>query len=197
MSVNVSRAAASELAAALDELAALRITVFREFPYLYEGSREYEAGYLRSYLHSPRSCVVLARDGARVVGASTAMPLAEHGESGVVAALSGGGHQASEVYYFGESVLLPEYRGRGLGNAFFAAREAAAREYGLRIAAFCAVQRADDHPLRPVDYAPHDAFWSRRGYHKRPDITAQFSWRDLNEPRESAKTMVFWLKELS
>jgi len=79
---------------------------------------------------------------------------------------------------------------------FFDEREAAAKRYGFRIATFCAVDRPDDHPLRPKDYVPHDAFWTKRGYTKRPDIVAKFEWRDLNEAVATDKPMTFWLREL-
>jgi len=178
------------------DLAALRIEVFREFPYLYEGTLDYEQRYLRSYADSQRSVVVIARDGERVVGASTAMPLTEHGEE-VAPALAQAGIDPERVYYFGESVLRAAYRGRGVGHAFFDHREAAARQHGFGIASFCAVVRPKDHPLRPTDYVPHDAFWTKRGYTKREDIVASFAWRDLGQPEETRKPMVFWVKELS
>lgn len=38
-----------EIGDALDDLAALRVKVFREWPYLYEGSLDYERNYLRRY----------------------------------------------------------------------------------------------------------------------------------------------------
>jgi GNAT superfamily N-acetyltransferase len=177
------------------ELAALRIEVFREFPYLYEGTRQYEARYLSSYARSARSVIVIARDGDQVIGASTAIPLTEHSED-VTPALAGAGLDPERVYYFGESVLRRAYRGHGIGHAFFDHREAAARAYGFSIAAFCAVVRPVDHPQKPADYVPHDAFWTKRGYVKRPDIVATFAWRDLGEAEETAKPMVFWLKEL-
>ena len=47
----------------IDDLAQLRITVFREFPYLYDGTTEYEARYLQTYLNSVDSIAVLALDG--------------------------------------------------------------------------------------------------------------------------------------
>ena len=37
------------LDAALDDVARLRITVFREWPYLYDGDLEYERDYLNAY----------------------------------------------------------------------------------------------------------------------------------------------------
>ncbi len=44
------------------------IEVFRAFPYLYEGSAEYERKYLSTYARSPGSIFVLAFDGDEVVG---------------------------------------------------------------------------------------------------------------------------------
>ena len=52
----------------IDDLARLRLTVFREFPYLYDGTPEYEADYLANYARSGRSLVVLALDDGKVVG---------------------------------------------------------------------------------------------------------------------------------
>jgi len=178
------------------ELAALRIEVFREFPYLYEGTAQDEASYLASYTKSPRSVVVLARDADQVVGAATAMPLTDHGEA-VAPPLVQAGFDPERVFYFGESVLRAPYRGRGIGHAFFDHRESAARAYGYETAAFCAVVRPGDHPDRPARYVPHDAFWMKRGYRRRPDIVTSFAWRDLNQATETHKPMAFWVKSLA
>jgi GNAT superfamily N-acetyltransferase len=180
----------------LHVLADLRISVFQEYPYLYLGDREYEQKYLASYAASDAGLVVLALDGERVVGASTALPLAQHSDE-VVPPLEQAGYPAASVYYFGESVLAPAYRGRGLGRAFFEHRERRARDLGFRTAAFCAVERPADHPRRPADYRGHDELWERCGFHRRPDITARFSWRDLGDAAETEKPMTFWVKDLA
>lgn len=182
----------------LAALARLRIEVFREYPYLYEGSLEYEAHYLRSYASAARGTLVIARDGSELVGAATALPLLEHADAAELApTLASAGYAPEHTYYFGESVLRRAYRRRGIGHAFFDAREAAAREHGFALATFCAVERPTDHPARPLDYVPHDAFWTRRGYVRRPDLVARFAWRDIGAPHENEKAMVFWLKELA
>jgi GNAT superfamily N-acetyltransferase len=196
MPLAVERLRGDQLAAHLRDLAALRIAVFREYPYLYEGDVSYEERYLAGYAEAADSTLVIVRDEGRVVGASTATPLRPH-HSEIEAALQAAGYDPAEIYYFGESVLLPAYRGRGLGHQFFDEREAAGREAGFRIACFCAVERPADDPRRPVDYVPHDAFWTKRGYRRHPGITASFRWRDLGDRNESAKTMVFWTRELT
>ncbi len=195
MTVELARITGDAITEHLPALAALRIGVFREWPYLYAGTREYEETYLANYAASPEALVVLARDGDRIVGAATAMPLVKHSDE-VVPPLLAAGYDPSLVCYFGESVLDPAYRGRGIGHAFFEHREAHAREIGARHAAFCAVERPDDHPRRPAEYRSLHGLWERHGFVRRPDIATTFSWRDLDDDHETAKPMVFWLKEL-
>ena len=194
--MNIEIATGAAIERHLDALAALRIAVFRDYPYLYDGSLDYERRYLASYASSPASTVVIARDGERVVGASTALPLAQHSDD-VVPPLVRAGFAPDTVYYFGESVLEPSYRGRGIGSAFFDARERRARELGFATAAFCAVDRPAGDPRRPADYEPPGALWRRHGFVRRPDIVGEFAWRDTGDRDETTKPMVFWLKELS
>jgi GNAT superfamily N-acetyltransferase len=176
----------------LSAVAALRIAVFREWPYLYDGSAAYEANYLHSYVAEPTSCVVLVHHQQQLIGASAALPLtaADPAFSQPFKSL---GIDPAEVFYFGESVILPEWRGRGIGKAFFAERLKAAREYGSRIAAFCAVERPENHPLRPIDYRPLDAFWQSMGFAPEAGLKAKFSWREVPSGKESENTLQFWL----
>lgn len=192
----VERVTGPALRAYLPELARLRIRVFREYPYLYDGSADYEEGYLRRYADARDGLVVLVRDGARVVGASSALPLAAEPPN-VIAPFRVQGYEPGRVFYYGESVLLPEYRGRGLGRRFFEEREAHARALGrFDIVCFCAVERPDDHPRRPADYRPLDGLWTRQGFVRHPELRTSLSWRDLDEAAESPKPMVFWLKRI-
>ncbi|SPJ28123.1 GNAT family N-acetyltransferase [Falsiruegeria mediterranea] len=183
------------LEAALDDVAALRIAVFRAFPYLYDGDLEYERDYLQTYRDSDGAVLVGAFDGDRLIGASTGTPLTDHADD-FGAAFAGTGHDLADVFYCAESVLLPEYRGQGVGHRFFDLREALARELGLPKVAFCGVQRPPDHPLKPKDYQPLDQFWIARGYAKVPGAVAQFSWKDLDEMAETQKPLQFWIREL-
>lgn len=180
----------------IPELAKLRIQVFRDFPYLYDGDPDYEARYLQTYIEAPDSVIVLAFDGDKVVGASTGIPL-KYETDEVKAPFIKAGIDVDSVFYCGESVLLSQYRGQGAGVAFFDHREQHARELGgYKYSCFCGVQRPDDHPRRPAGFRPLDNFWRKRGYEKHPELHTTFSWKELDEEHESPKPMTFWMKKL-
>jgi GNAT superfamily N-acetyltransferase len=180
----------------LPALARLRIAVFREWPYLYEGDEAYERGYLRAYAEAPGAAVVVCRDGAEVVGAATCEPMTE-GHAPVRAAFAAAGLDPAQWCYFGESVLLAPWRGQGAGVRFFEAREAHARAIGLLRCAFCGVVRDAGDPRRPAGYTPLDAFWRKRGYTARPDISVTFSWKEVGAAAETPHALTFWTKDLA
>ena len=111
-------------------------------------------------------------------------------------AFDGKGFDLSQVFYCAESVLLPEYRGHGIGHRFFDLRESHARALGRRYCVFCGVVRPEDHPLRPADYAPLDPFWRKRGYERLEGAVARFRWKDIDHDAETEKPLQFWMREL-
>ncbi len=195
MALRIETLTGAALDAALDDVARLRIAVFRDWPYLYDGDLAYERDYLQSYRDSAGAVVVGAFDGEKLVGAATGTPLSDHAED-FAAAFAHSGLNLNEIFYCAESVLLPAYRGQGAGHGFFDAREAHARRLGFKRAAFCGVQRPLDHPLRPADYAPLDPFWRKRGYEPLEGVVAEFSWKDVDQDAETRKPLQFWIRTL-
>jgi GNAT superfamily N-acetyltransferase len=196
MSIVTERLTGSAMIAALPTLARLRISVFRDWPYLYEGSLAYEENYLRDFAASDGAMIVAARDGDAIVGAATGAPMEHHARE-FGAPFQDAGYDISRIFYFGESVLSASHRGRGLGHTFFDAREAYARSLGgMMQTAFCGVVRPVDHPLRPADYSPLDPFWVKRGYTKLDGMIASFTWTDIGATTKTAKPMQFWMRAL-
>ncbi|MCR8827629.1 GNAT family N-acetyltransferase [Photobacterium sp. TY 1-4] len=183
------------LDAALGDVARLRIAVFRDWPYLYDGDLDYERRYLATFRASPQAVVVGAYDGDTLVGAATAAPLADHADD-FAAAFAHTGIDIADVFYCAESVLLDDHRGQGVGHRFFDAREDAARAFGLKHSAFCAVQRPADHPQKPAHYRPLDTFWRKRGYAPLDGAIAHFNWKDVGSDAPTAKPLQVWIKPL-
>jgi GNAT superfamily N-acetyltransferase len=196
MSVRIAPLTGADLATGLAAVARLRIAVFRAWPYLYDGTPEYEAEYLARFAAAEGAVIVAAYDGQDIIGCATAAPL-DAVEPEFAAPFHAAGHEVGRIFYCGESVLLPAYRGQGIGHGFFDHREAQARALGgFQQVAFCSVLRPADHPLRPQSYVPLDAFWTKRGYRRVDGLVGRFAWKDVDQPAETEKPMQFWLKDL-
>lgn len=193
--IRIARLTGQALADALNDVARLRIAVFRAWPYLYDGDAEYERRYLQTYRDSEDAILVGAFDGDRLIGAATGTPMEDHAED-FGAAFSGQDIDLTDIFYCAESVLLPEYRGQGIGHAFFDTREAHARALGRSHAAFCGVVRPADHPLRPRGYRPLDPFWRKRGYAPVQGAVAHFRWKDTDQAAETDHRLQFWMRAL-
>lgn len=202
MGVRLETLCGSALADALPAVARLRIAVFREWPYLYDGSDAYEVEYLAELARAPDAVIVAAHEGSEIVGAATAAPLVQHSPQ-FAPLFAARGIDPALVFYFGESVLLPAWRGQGLGHGFFDHREAAARAARTadgRVfghAAFCGVVRAADDRRRPAAYAPLDAFWTKRGFSAVPGMVGSYAWKEIGADAETEHPMQFWLKALT
>lgn len=186
----------SEIASVFEPLARLRIAVFHDYPYLYEGTIAYELEYLKTYSNSPRSLLFAAFDGDEMVGATTCIPL-EDETAEVQEPFEKAGFDLLKIFYFGESILLPQYRGLGLGHRFFDEREAHARSFeGIKFTCFCGVVRPDDHPSKPADYRPLNDFWKKRGYQPVIGLLSEFEWLDIGDAAPTKKPMQYWMKNL-
>jgi GNAT superfamily N-acetyltransferase len=180
-----------DIAKYFDELARLRIKIFREFPYLYEGSVEYEREYLQRYIDAKDSLIVLAIVDGKIIGASSCLPLSQE-EDDFKKPFND--YDINSIFYFGESIILPEYRGNKVGHEFFKLREDHAQKtIQLKHTTFCAVNRMG-HRATPENYRPLDEFWNRLGYEK-TDLKVYYPWTDIGENEETKKEMNFWLKK--
>ncbi len=194
--IRVRTVTGPEIAGLIDTLARLRIAVFRDWPYLYAGDLDYEAWYLNRFSRAKDAVLIAAFDGDALVGASSGLPLDQEMDE-FRAPFEAAGHDVAGIFYFGESVLLPDHRGRGVGHLFFDGREAHARSLGrFGQATFCRVVRAADDPRQPADYRPLDAFWRGRGYRPMTDVTARFPWKEIGAAAETDKDMEFWIRAL-
>ena len=180
----------------VDGLASLRIAVFRDWPYMYDGDRDYEARYLGSFINGDGAFVAAAFDGGDLVGAATAAPLIQHIDD-LAEPVEALGLDPAAIFYLSESVLLSSYRGLGLGHRFFELREAEARSQGFSTCLFCSVDRSTADPRRPEDARSLESFWQKRGYERIEGSKAHISWREIGETAETDHTLSLWIRYLN
>lgn len=197
MGVVIRQLRGGDLRAHLDALAFLRIAVFEDYPYLYAGDIRFERDYLAGFARGEGSVLVGAFAQDRLVGAATASPMRQQGAD-FCDLFDKAGYEPELVFCFGESVLLAEYRGQGIGHRFFDERERVARKAGATHAAFCAIVREDedDHPARPAGYVAPDAFWLRRGYEPVEGLTMTMKWEEHGGGETVDHLMQFWVSPL-
>lgn len=183
------------IADGLDDVATLRLDIFQEYPYLYQGRREDELNYLVTYAEAPDACIILAYDGSVIIGAATGMPLI-HEDAQMVDAFAGTSFSLEELYYVGELLFRPAYRNCGLGQKLLARLESHIHSLGRYRKLTCAtVERLDDHPLRPHDYIPVTRFLARTGFVRLPGMTTHITWPETDGVKRDHH-MQFWSKKL-
>jgi GNAT superfamily N-acetyltransferase len=180
----------------LPALSRLRIDVFRDWPYLYDGSLANEASYLAGFADAEGAGLAVAFADGEAVGCSSCLPMTLE-DGAVTAPFRARGWDLARFFYFGESVLLPPYRGQGIGVEFFRLREAhAIAASSADFATFCAVQRPAEHPLRPPGTVPLDAFWRKRGFTPYADLACTMRWKQVDSDDRVENRLAFWIKSL-
>jgi len=180
----------------VEALGQLRIEVFAEWPYLYEGDLDYEKNYLQTYVRSSHSFIYLLLDKKRVVGATTAILLKDETDEFKTPFVQKN-YDINSIVYFGESLLLSEYRGLGYGKIFMQKRIEFAKTFPqVKTVAFCAVQRDHKDPRHPQGYRPLNSFWTQIGFHPVEGLIAQYTWQDIGDSKPTKKPLKFWLKTI-
>jgi GNAT superfamily N-acetyltransferase len=200
MMLDISVYFGSEITPFLEDVAKLRIQLFREFPYLYEGTSSIEEEYLRGFSSDPKSMLVVARSGKELASVSTAWPFTADANILKLAKQRFGevGIRVEDVYYYGEILVKEKFRGRGITRKSYELHEAAAKDYGYSIASIATVVRSVDDPRRPLNYIDTDALWGKLGFSK-TNIIVKHPWPTIQVDGTSTdelNPMVFWTKQL-
>ena len=179
------------------DLAHFRISLFKEFPYLYQGTEDYEKEYLETYFRSPNSHIILVYDRNKLIACSTGIPLTEEMKE-IQEPFLKNNISPSAYFYIGEVLILPEYRGKGILRKFFEAHESYAHKKGLSRMVFMTVDRPNDHPHKPQNYRELKPIWNHFSYEKMQDgMKVNLSWNQIDSnDREVHNTLSLWEKIL-
>lgn len=179
----------------LKQIANIRITMFKEFPYLYEGSLEDEEEYLNIYFSSINSIVLLVLDGDEVVGFSNSIPLNEEMEE-IKTPFITNDIDIKKYLYIGELMIKEKYRNKNLSNIIAKSHEEHARENNYTNMVFMTVIRPDNHPLKPKNYRPLEPLWKSLGYKPLERMKINFTWKQVDGDIPQENQLGIWSKEL-
>lgn len=177
----------------IQDLARLRISIFREYPYLYDGNDTYEAKYLSKFSEVEDTYVVLIFDNDKVIGAFTGIPIRFEDET-IVKHIPQ--DKVNDTYYLSEILLDKNYRGKGIGAQLLHQLEdkiISLKKYKRFY--FASVIRPENHPEKPKDYKSLDTMWLSNGYQP-TSFTCTLSWKEISEEVETEKTLALWEKEI-
>lgn len=178
----------------------LRLDMFREFPYLYQGTYEYEKKYMEGYANNSKSMLGLAYAEKTLAGVFTGMPLISDSEIVKDSKLLfiANNIDPSSYYYYGEVLVLPQFRRLRLPNLLSSRMDFEAKNMGFDNACFMAVSRSDDHPLKPKEYVKPDKLWERYGY-KKMNLCAKYHWPTIHSDasvKDEENILEYWHKPL-
>ncbi len=180
----------------LHSIAKLRMEVFKDFPYYEDSDLDRETQLLRKIATHKETIGVLIFDNTTLVGVSLGCPLAIE-EPAIQKPFTERKMDIESFFYFGDSALLKQYRGRGIGHHFFDARETHVAHFKkYQHICFCV---PDDAPLenaKPKDYVPLHDFWRKRGYIHHPHMKCYLFWKKMGNAHPTGHQMSFWIKDL-
>jgi ribosomal protein S18 acetylase RimI-like enzyme len=180
----------------IDAIAKLRMTNFRDYPYSYEGDMALEKKYLSMYQNSKDSFFIIAKDGDKVIGAITGMPLHESADDCTEVYLEKN-IPTIGIYYVGEIIVLNEYRDQGLGHKMWTEFENQVRALKhYKQLAIRELEAPEKDPNKPKNYIPIDDFLKDIGFVRHPEIVSYSKWKEVGADKETKHALVNWLKTL-
>lgn len=96
----------------------------------------------------------------------------------------------------GEVLLYTEYREKGFVRKFYEIHEKIAHERKFKYLVGITVERAEDHPYRPINYQSPDQIWQHFGLQKIPGLFVQMSWNEVDTNKNTENILAIWQKKL-
>lgn len=184
-----------------ESLVALKLLTFAPFPFLYTGNLETERAWLETYFCSSNSFIMLLEYNDHVVGACTGI-CGKDEEQNYRQPFLERGMNPDRIFFFGESMLLPEFRALGYGQIFYEEREKYALSLPeIEMSAACLLERPIVAPFASPDFARrkerYEKIWRDRGFKPVPGLLAQSHWCDQGSDVPTPKSYQIWLKDLA
>ncbi len=172
----------------------LRIAIFREYPYLYEGDLATEKQYFDMF--GGNTICIIAKDASTVVGVIIGTPLQEIFDQ-FLKPLIEADISVEKMFYLADLLVLKSYRGKRIGHSLYELfeKEVQKTEQFTNIL-IREIFKSPDDPKKPSAYYSLDPFWDKRGFKKMEGISQQDQWKAIGDEDISLHTMVYRMKKL-
>ncbi|AIT09265.1 hypothetical protein LO80_04300 [Candidatus Francisella endociliophora] len=181
----------------LNDVIDLRIKVFREYPYLYDGNLEYEREYFKDFIKDSTARVILVKDADKVVAVATSIALSNaHLCDDTHKPFVEKGYDVERFYYYGEIMIDQDYRNQGISKQIYQLREKEAKSLGFDKLCFATIIKDSDNI--PADYFDPNKMWKSMGFVERLDMRVECSWPKIQadgSTKEQTSGLNFWIKE--
>lgn len=188
----------AKIAPYVKTVAELRVGIYREYPYLYDGNVEFELKEtLPIYTRSKNSVWGVARDGEKIIGLAIWLPLSEISRDLQTPLLEK--ELDVEAYCcLVDLMVLKEYQGQGIGKRLYAiSEEHVKKEQRYSYLTLYTIERPIKDHKKPKDYTSLDEYWKKRGFVKHPELFFTHPWKDIGDKVDTDHTLIFWIKDLN
>lgn len=171
----------AEIEPYLPEIVDLMVEVYRESPFFYEGTREEYLPLVKAYSDSPQGIACVLFDGKKIIGVAAGAPLNQVSEKWQTPFKN---ESLDQIYYLGDEVLHPQYRGKHLGSKLFDLfMEEVPKSFST--VAFTMMEKSAEEPgVKGV--------LQNRGFVERKDKTVVIPWTEIGSKEEVPHKLVFW-----
>jgi hypothetical protein len=196
--IQVTRGA--DCASHMRTLTALRLSTFKEFPYLYIGDESYENIYSSGFPSNPDTLFAIAYVDDEFAGILTGTPLEAimENEPEAVYTWNNANADISKYFYYGEVIVVQKFRKSDIATLLARALEKEIPNLGYQNVCFITVDREENHPLRPENYQSIEKFLPRKGYSE-TNMKSYYAWPTLQEDgtvEVVLNTVSWWIKSL-
>lgn len=176
---------------------AMRMAIFKEWPYLYIGDRKTEVEYITPYVKSSSSLLFFAKNEGKIIGIVTGIPLLEMDDS-FTAPFTQASLPLQPIFYLGEILLLKEFRGQGIGYQMYKRFEDELKKWPRFTQIAILRMKYDCHDVRkPKEYRSLDEFWARLGYAEDPNLFLNIDYQEIGQKAKTNHSFFYSLKSFS
>lgn len=174
----------------LSEIIILCDTIYRQYPYLYNGDDAGYTEYVRSYSASPNSVVILAFANDEAIGIAMGMPMKETREY-YTAPFTAHYMDVNDIFYLGEFGIKPEHHQLGISFDMYRQFEEIVRAtQKFSTIAFWEI-------LNPMKCEELHQAYRATGFSYHPELSFELWWQNIGETNESAHLAQYWIKSLN